>query len=52
MTDDEQATAKVLLPLAHALLREYLEAFPEHDQGDFRVFQAAELLEQVVGETK
>lgn len=31
------------------LLNDYLSDFPEHDQGDFRVWQAAKLLEKVKG---
>ena len=31
---------------ALALLKIYLKEFPEHDQGDIRVFEAMELLEK------
>ncbi len=30
---------------ASELLAEYLEEFPEHDQGDFRVWKAREILQ-------
>ncbi len=32
--------------MALALLKIYLKEFPEHDQGDIRVFEAMELLQK------
>lgn len=36
----------------HDLLKQYLEEFPEHDQGDVRVYHAYELLSAIIREVE
>ncbi len=43
---DKEVQTEVL-EAALQLLKSYLHDFPEHDQGDFRIWQAAEIIENI-----
>jgi hypothetical protein len=46
-TLDPSNVNQIYIDRASAFLKEYLNEFPECDQGDFRVWSAWELLEKV-----